>query len=183
MRHHPRPRARGFSLIELLVVIGLLTVLVAVLLPAVRMTRLAAQTSTCLSNVRQVGVLLNAYLAEHDGRLPALQNRATTADPLPAMDTVLLRPGDGAAEVMRCPADEAGVFEQSGTSYLWNFTVNGQRVESLFSIIGGSQPSRVPLVSDKEGWHEDLRDRINVLYADGHARNELTFADALEPAP
>ncbi len=175
-------RVAGFSLIELLVVIGIITLLVAITIPAVNSARLTARTTTCLSNVRQVGVMLNAYLVTSNGVMPTLHNREDKATPLPAMDTALVRPGEGTA-VFRCPADAKGIFDVSGSSYLWNFLVNGQKVESMFSLIGGRDASKIPLVSDKEGWHPEIRDKLVVLYADGHASRTLSFLADLGGSP
>lgn len=175
----PHPRS-AFTLIELLVVIGVIVLLIAIAVPVIGKARQAAVTTACLSNARQVGVLLNAYLAENDGRLPALQNRELKTDPLPAMDNTLVRPGDSLA-AFACPADEKKLHETSGTSYFWNFTVNGQKIESLFSIIGGRDASRIPLLSDKEGFHPELRDKVNILYADGHVDKELNFSVDITP--
>lgn len=171
-------RHRGLTLIELLVAVAVIGVLIAVLVPALGHVRATAKTTQCLSNVRQIGVMVNAYLVASDGVLPSLQNRESTTQPLPAMDNVLVRPGE-ATKVFACPADDKGIFAASGTSYFWNFTVNGQRVEQLFSIVGGSAASRIPLISDKEGWHPEIKDRLVVLYADGHASRELTFLSEL----
>lgn len=171
-------RHRGWTLVELLIAVGVMGVLVAVLLPALAHVRATARTTQCLSNVRQIGVMLNAYLVSSGGVMPALQNRLSVAEPLPAMDTELPPPGE-AAGVFACPADRRGLHQVSGTSYFWNFTLNAQRVEQLFSIVGGATPSRIPVVSDKEGWHPEIRDKLVVLYADGHASRELTFLSDL----
>jgi len=61
---------RAFTLTELLVVIGLITVLITLLLPAVGKARAAAHTTACLSNLRQMGAGWIMYLTEHKGRLP-----------------------------------------------------------------------------------------------------------------
>lgn len=171
-------RRPAFTLIELLVAIGIIALLVAILVPTLRMARESARSTACLSNVRQIGVLLNAYLVTSDGYLPNLTNREFVTDPLPVMDNVLVSRNDS-TEVFDCPADTGDVYETSGTSYFWNFTVSGQRIEQLDSLVGGSQAELVPLASDKEGWHPNLRDRVNVLYADGHAENQLEFATSL----
>jgi prepilin-type processing-associated H-X9-DG protein len=54
--------------------------------------------------------------------------------------------------------------------------VNGQDITQVFSIAGGSEITQIPLVSDKEGFHPNIKDRVNVLYADGHVDDEIQFS-------
>jgi prepilin-type N-terminal cleavage/methylation domain-containing protein len=57
---HSRKRG-GFTLVELLVVIGIIAVLIAVLLPTLGKAREAAQRTACLSNIRQLGTMFRLY--------------------------------------------------------------------------------------------------------------------------
>jgi prepilin-type N-terminal cleavage/methylation domain-containing protein/prepilin-type processing-associated H-X9-DG protein len=61
---------RGFTLVELLVVIGILAVLVALLLPALSAARRKAQGAACQSNLRQLGLAIALYTQDHDGVMP-----------------------------------------------------------------------------------------------------------------
>ena len=60
----------GFTLVELLVVIGIIAVLISVLLPALSKARGRAQTISCASNLRQVTLAVLNYAAEYKGSLP-----------------------------------------------------------------------------------------------------------------
>src|SRR3954468_2260808 len=64
-------RKHGFTLVELLVVIGIIAILVAVLLPALRKARESANTAACLSNLRQIGMAFHMYANENHGWLPS----------------------------------------------------------------------------------------------------------------
>lgn len=61
-------KRRGFTLIELLVVISIIALLISILLPAMTGARKAANRATCLNTLRQWGVTMFAYGADHKER-------------------------------------------------------------------------------------------------------------------
>ena len=67
---HIFPRGRGFTLVELLVVIGIIAVLISILLPTLSRARESANRTKCLSNLRSVFELLKMYENNYNGASP-----------------------------------------------------------------------------------------------------------------
>lgn len=74
------PGRPGFTLIELMIVIGIIAVLIAILFPIVRQAREQASRARCASNLRQIGAALHAYLNDNKS-LPMKGNGAEYANP------------------------------------------------------------------------------------------------------
>lgn len=63
-------RRKGFTLVELLVVIGIIALLISVLLPSLNKARSAAVRATCQSNMQQLGQLWHMYANDYKGAFP-----------------------------------------------------------------------------------------------------------------
>ena len=64
-------RRVGFTLIELLVVIAIIAILAAILFPVFSQARESARKSTCLSNLKQVGLSTTMYVTDYDDTFPS----------------------------------------------------------------------------------------------------------------
>lgn len=72
---------RAFSLIELLVVVAIVSLLLAVLLPALGRARQQGKRTVCLSNMRQIGVAVRMYLPDHGDWFPRTMETVSTGSP------------------------------------------------------------------------------------------------------
>jgi prepilin-type processing-associated H-X9-DG protein len=89
-------RGGGFTLVELLTVIGIIAALIAMLLPALSRARHAAQSLKCAANLRSLGQMLMMHANEHRGYLPLGGNIVPGSDLNGFDDPQSL--GDGARE-------------------------------------------------------------------------------------
>ena len=165
---------KAFTLIELLVVIAIIGILAGLIFPAFKHSIASGRASACVANLRQLGAALNLYLADNDMTLPTLEaGRTDKSQDVQVIDNTLDRyaPAPG---VFACPADSKGIADKTGTSYYWNTALNGQRLVNL-KFLTIVDLNRIPILLDKEGFHPYEANKVNLLYADGHATKELTF--------
>jgi prepilin-type processing-associated H-X9-DG protein len=85
-------RLPGFTIVELLVAIGIITVLMALLFPAVQSAREAARRAQCANNLRQLGLALHLYHDTHAALPPAIVSSSTNVTDADATGYTLLLP-------------------------------------------------------------------------------------------
>src|SRR5205823_5904683 len=76
-------RSKGFTLVELLVVIGIIVLLISILLPALQGAWESARAIRCEANLRNIYQGMAAYAVENKGSLPAAPASATDYYPGP----------------------------------------------------------------------------------------------------
>ncbi len=100
---------RGFTLIELLVVIAIIAILAAILFPVFAKAREKARQSSCLSNVKQLGLSVMQYAQDYDETLPiSYQDAASgpgTAAQIPLTWPNRIQPYIKNTQLYACPSD------------------------------------------------------------------------------
>jgi prepilin-type N-terminal cleavage/methylation domain-containing protein len=108
----------AFSLIELLVVVGIIAILSGLVMTAFARARRAAERIDCASRLQQIGLAMQSYAMDHHGILPdpAASEMSWERSLLKYMGG-----GGGGANLFRCAADNE-LFPSVGSSYDWRDT-------------------------------------------------------------
>lgn len=171
-------RQAAFTLVEILVVVGIIALLAGIAVPASLRIKGHASAVVCAGKMRDIGVATSRYMGEHNGRFPELAGaRESREEDVPVMDNVL----DEYLEdefAFQCPSDHEGIFEKTGSSYFWNSLINGQMMGKMDLLGLTTKETGIPVASDKENFHKHVGSEVNILYADGHVAKEIQFVVA-----
>ncbi|MBC7771402.1 MAG: prepilin-type N-terminal cleavage/methylation domain-containing protein, partial [Pyrinomonadaceae bacterium] len=112
--------ARGFTLIEMLLVVAIISLLIAILLPVLTRTKELTRISLCASNQHQVHTAISAYSANNSRRFPYdtdTNNGVWMWDVTRDATTHLIESAGGKVDIFFCPSNP----EQNASAY-WNFS-------------------------------------------------------------
>jgi len=187
---------KGFTLVELLVVMAVITVLAAMLLPALGSARETARRTKCKHNLHQLAMAAKAYAENDFGRFFPIDDLATSPNiasytvqiasggPRRIHHGLLYDPGDkdlnyaGTPEVFVCPSSALSIGRRDFTvaetvhsSYWW---INADHVDSSKTskpnLKEYDEPSEYPFFWDRYGNHNS---RIHLSWEDGHVESRV----------
>lgn len=194
MRHLPRKKA--FTLIEILVVIGIIALLAAILFPVLSSARERARTSSCLNNEKQIAMALSQYTQDYARRFPINPVCVDPSDPAKNLcDGWAYNIGPTLKDVFQCPSEEQAAVD-GYTDYWLNSELMGVsnvriRYPSNTILIGDGDagaptsnmsPTSLPPWDANAGYTERHFDGANYAFVDGHVKwlksDSITVDDA-----
>jgi prepilin-type N-terminal cleavage/methylation domain-containing protein/prepilin-type processing-associated H-X9-DG protein len=175
---------RGFTLIELLVVIAIIAILAAILFPVFARAREKARQTSCLSNVKQLGLGVNMYAQDYDEILPCVQHRGPQGFWGYWYDVI--QPYVNNEQIVRCPS-----AKRSYPGYGWNYRHAGYRLDRNNQVFLGDIefPAEMMIFGDSNPgsyrhylycgvrWPDGIRDDTNKVATRHNEGANFAFAD------
>jgi prepilin-type N-terminal cleavage/methylation domain-containing protein/prepilin-type processing-associated H-X9-DG protein len=155
--HREKRPHSAFTLIELLVVIAIITILAAILFPVFARARENAKRTSCMSNLKQIGLAFLQYTQDYDEAYPLTSFGATNIS-----WTIGAAPYMKSTQLFRCPSDSGANWSTPAappannyytTSYLMNAWMAGTGIYTKQSSIAST--SKVVLLTEANGVSRD----------------------------
>lgn len=153
-------RHRGFTLVEMVVAMGIIAVLMAILIPTVKSVQKEARSTSCLNNLRQVYAAIDSYRVANREILPMCEfiPVATDLGPQGGLPAILKSYVPTDAAIWLCPADfdEDGSLS-TGTSYMYVVGLIRYTPQIQFAV----QQSMIPYMMDLS-MSQAMKDRLRL---------------------
>jgi prepilin-type N-terminal cleavage/methylation domain-containing protein len=168
-------RRRAFTLVELLVVLGIVALLLGLLLPALQKARRSSRAAACAATLKGVGAGWVMYAQASPNELPHAISLPSALPPPAGQVTIMaaLARQVPDAHAYRCAADDRDYFARYGTSYeYWPgilIALDPANARTLAQY-AKHHPDQVPVLGDAEVFHPipARPTRRLALYFDGH---------------
>jgi len=172
----------GFTLVELLVTTAVIGAMTSMMVPTVQQASQKSKTAKCISNMRQIGVAVQQYVADpaNGQQFPPINSTAVNSNYMipgatpsaPQTPLAALSAYGVTASLLSCPTDKAP--DSNYGSYIWTPTLNGEEAQSAAIYKQGgvnsiSKLSTMVVCTDNGNPHMG---KLNILRADGHVETQ-----------